>query len=142
LDFWTSAVDRFGPGGPNPLVFNSATGIPEVPPTFLPDQLKSYEIGYNGESADRRFGINVDVYYIDWRNLQIITQTTNGFGAYTNASAATVRGAEPCARGSGPRTRREPGDAARRDGGRSRGFLGVRPKTDVRQRCSGRTPFN
>jgi len=53
-----------------------------VPPTFLPDQLKSYEIGYNGESADRRFGINADVFYIDWHNLQVITSTSNGFGAY------------------------------------------------------------
>jgi outer membrane receptor protein involved in Fe transport len=84
----------YRPGGPNPLVFNSATGIPEVPPTFLPDQLKSYEIGYNGESADRRFGINADVFYIDWHNLQVITSTSNGFGAYTNASAATVHGVE------------------------------------------------
>jgi iron complex outermembrane recepter protein len=84
----------YRPGGPNPLVFNSATGIPEVPPTFQPDRLKSYEIGYNAETPDRRFGIDVDAYYIDWHNLQVITSTSNGFGAYTNAAAATVRGAE------------------------------------------------
>jgi iron complex outermembrane recepter protein len=84
----------YRPGGPNPLVFNSATGIPEVPQTFQPDQLKSYEIGYNAESADRRFGIDFDAYYIDWRDLQVITSTSNGFGAYTNASAATVHGVE------------------------------------------------
>jgi len=84
----------YRPGGPNPVVFNSATGIPEVPFTFQPDSLKSYEVGYNGESADRRYAINADVYYIDWHNLQVITSTSNGFGAYTNAGAAEVRGTE------------------------------------------------
>lgn len=80
-------------GGPNFVVNDPVTGLPVAPPTFEPDQLRSYEIGFKGESAGRRYGIDLAAYYIDWENIQIL-DSSHGFTAYANAGAASIRGAE------------------------------------------------
>lgn len=84
----------FRPGGPNFVVNNPATGKPLAPPTFAPDRLASYEGGIKAETADRRFSIDVDGYYIDWMNIQIPV-SANGIVVYGNdPGGATVRGSE------------------------------------------------
>jgi outer membrane receptor protein involved in Fe transport len=64
------------------------------PPTFEADRLKSYEAGVKAETADRRFGVDLASYYIDWSNIQIIV-TRGAFSGIDNApGGASVRGAE------------------------------------------------
>jgi iron complex outermembrane receptor protein len=78
----------YRPGGPNVLTI--AGGLP----TFEADRLKSYEAGVKAETGDRRFGVDLSGYYIDWSNIQLQV-IRSGFGTYVNApDGATVRGAE------------------------------------------------
>jgi iron complex outermembrane recepter protein len=84
----------YRPGGPNFVANDPTTGLPVAAPTFEADRLKSYEIGYKSETADRRFSVDTAVYYIDWGNIQI-NAVRGGFAVIANANAgAEVRGVE------------------------------------------------
>ena len=63
------------------------------PATFKPDRLASYEAGFKTELAERRFGIDAAVYYINWKDMHVAT-VAGGFSVIANAGSATVRGAE------------------------------------------------
>lgn len=76
----------FRPGGPNAVALDPVTGNPLAPPTFASDTLKSYEGGLKAETADKTFAIDVDGYYIDWKNIQIVT-ARNGLAVIVNASS-------------------------------------------------------
>jgi outer membrane receptor protein involved in Fe transport len=83
----------YRPGGPN-FPTTDPDGNPLGPDSFEADRLKSYEIGLKSESRDRRFGIDVAAYNIDWNNMQI-SVIRGGFGIIENApGGARVRGAE------------------------------------------------
>ena len=84
----------YRPGGPN-FVFNDpATGAPLAPSTFQPDRLHSYEIGYRGETGQRRLGVDLAGYYIDWSNIQVFQQI-GAFPARINVpGGVSIRGAE------------------------------------------------
>lgn len=82
----------YRPGGPN-VVGNDPSGAPLGPLTFNSDQLKSYELGFKAETPDRRFGIDIATYYIDWSNMQVVGVRL-GQSVRANAGAASVRGAE------------------------------------------------
>jgi outer membrane receptor protein involved in Fe transport len=85
----------FRPGGPNFISFNPVTHVPNGPPTFGADHLKSYEAGFKAETEDRRFGIDLAAYYIDWNNIQISVSTGNGFTGIANApGGAKIKGSE------------------------------------------------
>jgi outer membrane receptor protein involved in Fe transport len=78
----------YRPGGPNVV-----TGVPG-PATFESDRLKSYEAGLKAETGDRRFGIDLSAYHIDWSDIQVLV-ILGGFGTYDNArGGATIDGAE------------------------------------------------
>jgi iron complex outermembrane receptor protein len=84
----------YRPGGPNFVVIDATTGLPEGPATFEADRLKSYEAGVKAETTDRRLGLDLAGYYIDWSNIQISVYR-GGFGFNGNApGGATVRGGE------------------------------------------------
>lgn len=84
----------YRPGGPNLYTINPATGQLNGTPTFQADRLKSYEAGFKGESADRRYGIDLAAYYIDWSNIQV-TVVSGGFSTIENApGGAKIHGLE------------------------------------------------
>ncbi len=83
----------YRPGGPNFILLDPTTGLPASPPTFEADRLKSTEIGLKSETADRRFGIDLAAYNIDWANMQAFDLRSQ-FGGLTNVHGATLRGAE------------------------------------------------
>jgi len=84
----------YRPGGPNASANDPVTGQPLGSPTFDADKLKSYEIGYKAETGDRRFGVDLSAYYIDWSNIQILV-VRGGFALRDNASSdASIKGAE------------------------------------------------
>jgi iron complex outermembrane receptor protein len=66
-----------------------------VPPSFGPDSLWNYEIGFKGRLLDRRLDYQVDAYAIYWHNIQV-QQTTADVGLnYTgNAGEAVSKGIE------------------------------------------------
>jgi len=84
----------YRPGGPNFAALDATTGLPTGGATFQPDRLRSYEAGVKAESTDRRFGVDLAGYNVDWSNIQL-SAIRGGFSAVTNApGGATVQGAE------------------------------------------------
>jgi iron complex outermembrane receptor protein len=80
----------YRPGGPNVI----PTGAPPgTPTTFEPDTVTSYEIGFKGDTADRRASIEAALYHIDWNDVQLAA-VVNGFGVNANGKGAEVNGAE------------------------------------------------
>lgn len=84
----------YRPGGVNFVLNDPITGEPIADPTYDADTLDSYEIGFKGQTEDRRYDIDVSLFYIDWSDIQI-TAVRNGVGTRINApDGATVQGVE------------------------------------------------
>jgi outer membrane receptor protein involved in Fe transport len=83
----------YRPGGPNFLVIDPATGLQGAPDTYNSDSLDSYEVGFKAETSDRTFGIDVSTFYIDWKNIQLLSQVA-GVSTYLNAGDAHIKGGE------------------------------------------------
>lgn len=86
-------ADGYRPGGPNLVANDPVSGLPIADPSFDADFLTSYEAGLKFRSEDRRIGLDVALYQIDWDDLQVVA-VRNGVGVIDNASAARNRGAE------------------------------------------------
>ncbi|HET6552362.1 MAG TPA: TonB-dependent receptor [Dyella sp.] len=79
----------FRPGGPN-------VGVPPglgAPLTFDADKLVSYELGLKSLMLDKRMSVDVDVFYIDWRKIQL-AETSGGFSFLGNGGKARSKGLE------------------------------------------------
>ena len=83
----------YRPGGPNAVLRDVKTGEPLAPPTFGPDQLTSYELGYKANLLDNKLTVETAIYNIDWKDIQQ-AKAVNGLGVLVNAGKARVRGAE------------------------------------------------
>ena len=83
----------YRPGGPNYLAIDPSTGTAVAPATFGSDSLDSYEVGFKAETPDRRFGIDLSAFYIDWKNIQLLTAVA-GVTTYLNAGGAHIKGGE------------------------------------------------
>ena len=84
----------YRPGGPN--VVPPGAG-PNFPSQFEADTLISYEAGIRAETADRTFDIDASLFYLDWRNVQVLViyQTDLGpIGGDGNGDGATSKGME------------------------------------------------
>jgi iron complex outermembrane recepter protein len=82
----------FRPGGPN-----LPTPTLPNPPSFKSDSTKNYEIGIRSDLFDKTFSIDMAVFYIDWKNIQIlsIVNTPAGpVGINGNSGSATSKGVE------------------------------------------------
>jgi outer membrane receptor protein involved in Fe transport len=82
----------FRPGGPN---FPTPT-LPN-PPSFTSDSTKNYEVGFRTELFDKTFSIDVAVFYVDWKDIQILytVQTPSGpVGINGNSGSAKTQGVE------------------------------------------------
>jgi len=63
--------------------------------SYGPDETKNYEVGVRFSLLDRKLQGTVDLYNIDWTNLQLGSQTANGaVGITANAGGARSRGVE------------------------------------------------
>src|SRR5262249_13233862 len=79
----------FRPGGPN-------VTVPGIPATFDSDSTKNYEVGWKINLLDGRAYLDLNAYYIDWQNIQILTQS-QGIGGLANGGGASARGSEAAA---------------------------------------------
>ncbi|MCG6119447.1 MAG: TonB-dependent receptor, partial [Blastomonas sp.] len=79
----------FRPGGPNVL----APGAPAELRTYASDSLISYEIGVKAETADQSFAVDAAVFYIDWKDIQVLG-IINDFGVNFNGGRARSKGFE------------------------------------------------
>ena len=82
----------FRPGGPN-----LPTPTLPNPPTFKSDSTKNYEIGFRTDLFDKKFSVDMAVFYIDWKDIQIlsIVNTPAGpVGINGNSGSAKSKGVE------------------------------------------------
>jgi iron complex outermembrane receptor protein len=77
-------------GGPNPT-----STVFGVPPHFSPDRTENYELGFKGDFLDRLLSVDASVYYIDWKDIQLLVLApVSGANYYTNGSRAKSQGVE------------------------------------------------
>jgi outer membrane receptor protein involved in Fe transport len=82
------AASGYRPGGPN-------FALPGVPPSVKSDKLINYEFGWKSLFFDKRVSVDLALYNINWRGIQVSTATPNGSITYlANGGTATSRGAE------------------------------------------------
>jgi len=82
----------FRPGGPN-----LPTPTLPNPPVFKSDSTKNYEVGIRTDLFDKTFSIDMAVFYIDWKDIQIlsIVNTPAGpVGINGNSGSAKSKGVE------------------------------------------------
>ncbi|WP_169805581.1 TonB-dependent receptor [Novosphingobium rosa] len=88
------ASQGFRPGGVNQVI-----GLPASFGPYQSDSLWNYELGLKTQWFDRKLTLNVDVYQIDWSNMQVSGQTAaqstgSTFSVIANAGDARIRGVE------------------------------------------------
>jgi iron complex outermembrane receptor protein len=66
----------------------------KLPTSYGPDSLWNYELGVKSTLLNRRLEIDADIYYIDWRKIQLQVRTASDIPYTANAGAAKSKGAE------------------------------------------------
>jgi len=70
---------------------------------FLPDKTLNKEVGLRTQWFDHKLTVNGDVYYIDWKDVQVNGITQNGaVGITTNGAKAVSKGVELSMQGALP----------------------------------------
>ena len=88
LMVYARVATGYRPGGPN-------LPQPGISNTFNSDKTTNYEAGIKGELMDHKVRFDADAFWIDWKNIQLLTINPATALAYTsNGSAARSRGFE------------------------------------------------
>ena len=88
---YATASKGFRLGGPNrPL----PSFCPSTPASYDADSLWNYELGVKSRQLDDKLSIAADVFYIDWKNIQVDINLACTFDYYTNAGSAKSYGSE------------------------------------------------
>ncbi|HEY0938605.1 MAG TPA: TonB-dependent receptor [Steroidobacter sp.] len=69
VSLYARVAKGYRPGGPNVVPPSAPANIPNQ---FESDTLISYEAGIRGETEDRTFSYDASIYYLDWRNVQVV----------------------------------------------------------------------
>ncbi|HWE44875.1 MAG TPA: TonB-dependent receptor [Caulobacteraceae bacterium] len=80
----------YRPGGPNVVPPSAPPGTPF---TYGADKNRSYEAGIKTSWDDRHVTLDADVFYVDWRNIQLF-EVVNGYGVNGNGGKAMSEGYE------------------------------------------------
>jgi iron complex outermembrane receptor protein len=98
-----TAAKGFRAGGVNPAVSQSvcdnglkALGITaeQVPTSYTPDEVWSYEVGEKFRLLDNRLQVNAAVFRIDWSNVQATIPISCGFNFVSNGAGARSEGVD------------------------------------------------
>jgi iron complex outermembrane recepter protein len=86
LTVYARTATGYRPGGPE--------NNPAAPMhSFAPDTVTDYEVGTKGIAFQGRLNFDADVYYMDWKNVQL-NSILDGIIVVANGGEAEVRGAE------------------------------------------------
>ena len=94
LMLYARVASGYRPGGP---ALPIPGGPASLPTTFRHDKTVNYEIGIKGQLFDRKVTVDVAAFYIDWTDIQILTNVlVNGtqFNFTGNAGKAVSKGLE------------------------------------------------
>jgi iron complex outermembrane recepter protein len=81
----------FRPGGPTGVAASDL--IHGAPETYKPDKLTNYEVGYKASFPEQRMTVDLSVFNIEWKDIQVIVDTA-GFFVTGNGASARSSGAE------------------------------------------------
>ena len=84
---YARVASGYRPGGPN-------VALPGVPASRDSDTLVNYEIGLKSQSTDRRFLLDLAVFHIDWRDIQLTVAGAAGSSFGINGGKAQSQGVE------------------------------------------------
>lgn len=76
-------------GGPN-----SGGYLFDLPFAYRPDKTRTYELGAKGEMLDHLLTIDTSVYYVDWRDIQLLALSPESIVYYLNGGRAKSEGVE------------------------------------------------
>ena len=85
---YARAASGFRPGGPHFVLFSGLHN-----PSFAPDKLWNYELGEKSSLLDRRLQLDLDIYEVEWRHIQLVVNN-GGVNQLENGNGARVQGAE------------------------------------------------
>jgi iron complex outermembrane receptor protein len=71
-----------------------ALGYATPPTQYQSDTFWNYELGSKNSFFEGRFSVSGDIYYIDWKNIQIAVNLPDGNQFIANAARAASKGAE------------------------------------------------
>ncbi|MBT2135367.1 TonB-dependent receptor [Croceibacterium sp. LX-88] len=86
---YARVASGFRPGGPNVLAPNQ----PLDQATYDSDSLTNYELGLKAQTPDRKYGIEVAIFHIDWNDIQLLAEK-DGFNFNANGGGAKIDGLE------------------------------------------------
>ena len=92
LMIYARVATGFSPGGPN-----QPSSFLANPPPYRSDSTRNYELGARADLFDRHVTVDVDVFDIEWKNVQIVDylQTSSGpVGLNGNSGSAQSKGVE------------------------------------------------
>ncbi len=84
---YASATRGFKSGGFNSTALQNPQG-------FNPEYVWSYESGVKSTFFDKRLRLNADVFYYDYKNLQVNVFNSTSITTLENAASATIKGLE------------------------------------------------
>jgi outer membrane receptor protein involved in Fe transport len=90
---YARAASGYRAGGPNSPFTDPSDGLTRSSAPYQSDSLWSYELGYKADLPNGLGRVDVAVFQIDWKDLQVTT-FTNGVSGIGNAGKAQVRGIE------------------------------------------------
>lgn len=79
----------YRPGGANTVVPGVST-----PPSYQPDTVTDYELGFKGAFPRSLIDYSLDVYRINWQNIQYVGADQEGFSFIVNGGRAHSQGVE------------------------------------------------
>jgi outer membrane receptor protein involved in Fe transport len=89
LMVYARLASGYRPGGPN------ADAGPGTPPEFNPDKTQNYEVGVKGEMAGGVMSFDASLFYIDWKDIQLLVTNPTTLRAYnSNGGRAKSQGVE------------------------------------------------
>ena len=80
----------YRPGGPNAV---PPSAPPEVQRTYGSDKTTNVELGLRSTQLDGRLSLDVALFHVDWRDIQLL-QVYNNFGFNANGGTARSQGVE------------------------------------------------
>ena len=84
--FYGRVATGYRPGGPNVIAV-------DIPPSFKSDTITNYELGVKTRLAHRTVTVDVALFQMDWKDIQV-TQSFPGGSALGNGGTATSKGLE------------------------------------------------
>lgn len=95
LSFYARAASGFRIGGVNNISLLAGSGGVDVPSSYAPDSLWSYELGVKGSFWDRMLTLDLAIYRINWSDQHIgATDPSGAFDFTLNAGETEINGVE------------------------------------------------